>query len=146
VPVFPWFGVVLAGVVLGRALLRRGASLKLSRWRAERPTARALAWAGRKSLWIYLIHQPVLLAVLTGILQVTGPNPQAQAASFVAQCTAQCMRSNDNAELCRRACPCVADRLRASGAIGRIRGDRTAVEDQALVSDAAQACLRGVPP
>ena len=103
VPVLPWFGAVLVGLVLGRTLQRRGGSLGLSRWRAESPAARALAWAGRRSLPIYLIHQPVLLAVLTGILQIAGPNPQAKAASFIAQCTAQCMRSNADAALCRRA-------------------------------------------
>jgi uncharacterized membrane protein len=64
VPIFPWFAMVLAGVGAARLLapfLREGS---LARWRADGPIGRALAFAGRHSLAIYLLHQPLLLAVL----------------------------------------------------------------------------------
>jgi uncharacterized membrane protein len=64
VPIFPWFAMVLAGVGAARLLapfLREG---RLARWRADGPIGRALAFAGRHSLAIYLLHQPLLLAVL----------------------------------------------------------------------------------
>jgi len=64
VPVFPWLGACLAGIAAARFAERAGA------WRALRaappagPVARALAWPGRHSLVVYLLHQPVLLALI----------------------------------------------------------------------------------
>jgi uncharacterized membrane protein len=145
VPVFPWLGLVLAGLAIGRALLHRREALRLSRWRAVNRFARALAWAGRKSLPIYLIHQPVLFGVLYGVLQVTGPNPQAQARPFIAQCVADCTEANGNDAFCRTACSCVVQRLREDATFDRIMTGRPAPEDQRRISEAAQICLRGPP-
>jgi uncharacterized membrane protein len=67
-PVFPWFGAALLGVFVGFTLWPGG------RFRFELPDlsqtapARGLAFLGRHSLFIYLVHQPVLL----GLLIVTG--------------------------------------------------------------------------
>ena len=63
VPVFPWLGALLAG--MGAARLAAGAGL----WaRAARlsagPWLRRLAWPGRHSLVIYLVHQPVLIGLV----------------------------------------------------------------------------------
>ncbi|PJC04807.1 MAG: hypothetical protein CO070_03610 [Gallionellales bacterium CG_4_9_14_0_8_um_filter_55_61] len=61
VPFFPWFGVVLAGVFLGRLIIGKPGWLI-----GYQPGSqiRLLALAGRHSLAIYLLHQPVLLGVL----------------------------------------------------------------------------------
>jgi uncharacterized membrane protein len=59
-PVFPWLAVTLLGVALAR-------------WRPPRPGSQppresrvwdATAWLGRHSLLVYLLHQPVIFAVL----------------------------------------------------------------------------------
>ncbi|OPY50723.1 MAG: Acyltransferase family protein [Methanosaeta sp. PtaU1.Bin112] len=64
VPVFPWFGVILIGMSLGCVLYpgyRRAFSLPdLSAF----PAAGFLAFLGRNSLAIYLIHQPAIIALL----------------------------------------------------------------------------------
>jgi len=60
VPLAPWAGVVLIGIAAGHALV-------VSRFRAVAPLARAprwLAWLGRHSLAVYMVHQPVLLGLL----------------------------------------------------------------------------------
>jgi uncharacterized membrane protein len=64
VPVFPWFGVILMGMGLGSVLYpgyRRAFSLpEFSAF----PAAEFLAFLGRNSLAIYLIHQPAIIALL----------------------------------------------------------------------------------
>lgn len=71
VPVFPWFAPVLLGIALGTALARRGALERLAAWpsRPSRTLAR-LAWPGQHSLAVYLLHQPVLIALLWAATQV----------------------------------------------------------------------------
>lgn len=63
-PVVPWFGVVLLGVFLGNTLYtptgRIFALPDLSAWLP----VRGLRFLGRHSLVIYLIHQPLLIAML----------------------------------------------------------------------------------
>jgi uncharacterized membrane protein len=60
VPLFPWTGVMLAGIAVGHALLRAGAS-------ALAPSARlprVLALMGRHGLLVYLVHQPLLVGAM----------------------------------------------------------------------------------
>jgi len=63
-PLFPWFGVVLLGIAVGdifyRGYRRRIFIPELSSSYAVKP----LAFMGKKSLVIYLIHQPILIAIL----------------------------------------------------------------------------------
>lgn len=62
VPLFPWAGVFLTGMWGGTQLLRSEPLKTLRQWQSGSPAARLLAWAGRRSLMIYLLHQPVLFA------------------------------------------------------------------------------------
>jgi uncharacterized membrane protein len=61
VPMFPWFGVVLLGM-LGMRLLE---SAPVFTWSSGALWARTLAWIGRWSLIIYLVHQPLLFGLIT---------------------------------------------------------------------------------
>lgn len=65
-PLAPWAGVILIGTGLGSALY--GGT---RRWRGlvrmaglESRAARVLAWPGRNALWVYFVHQPVIMGVL----------------------------------------------------------------------------------
>jgi len=60
VPLFPWLGVVLIGVAIGTVLPRMQRRLAA----ADRFTPTWLAWLGRHSLVIYLVHQPILVGAL----------------------------------------------------------------------------------
>jgi uncharacterized membrane protein len=60
VPLFPWAGVVFVGIALGHALSRTS-------FRALAPLSHAPRWLtflGRHSLFVYMVHQPILLGVL----------------------------------------------------------------------------------
>jgi len=68
VPLAPWGGIVPIGIALGHALLRTD-------FRALRPLAAAprwLAWSGRHSLLIYMVHQPILLGVMGAVRFAAG--------------------------------------------------------------------------
>lgn len=69
VPVFPWVGLTLLGIAVGRFAGERGWFAKA---RFNGSTGRTLAWLGRHSLVIYLVHQPLLLAVLVPIARWMG--------------------------------------------------------------------------
>lgn len=58
-PLLPGLGWFLAGACLGAVLYRRKQTL-LPRFPAQSLPVRGLRWCGTHSLWIYLIHQPVL--------------------------------------------------------------------------------------
>lgn len=61
VPVFPWLAAVLAGMGVARLMGRAGLWVRL---RGVGAGLAPLAWPGRHSLAIYLLHQPVLIALV----------------------------------------------------------------------------------
>jgi len=60
VPLFPWMGVLFLGIALGHLLVRTDFRAIMS----LAPLPRWLAFLGRHSLAIYLLHQPLLFALL----------------------------------------------------------------------------------
>lgn len=64
-PLLPWIFAYLCGFYLYAALRSRGMPVALSQKHLP-----ALAWMGRHTLWIYLLHQPVYIAafLLVGTL------------------------------------------------------------------------------
>ncbi len=64
-PIFPCAGVLLVGYFLGKVLYKRRQSL-IPCLRGK--TDHFFCAIGRKPLWIYLLHQPVIMAALYGIL------------------------------------------------------------------------------
>ena len=63
-PMIPWFGVPMLGVVVGRWLVAAGPATALLDWQPIGTIARLVRWAGRHSLMLYLIHQPILFGSL----------------------------------------------------------------------------------
>ena len=65
-PLLPWLGVVLWGTVVGKALIGPSGEQLLA-WHSESGAARGLAFLGRHSLLVYMVHVPVLFGI-TAIL------------------------------------------------------------------------------
>ncbi len=61
-PLLPWLGVFMIGIFLGDRLYKKGR--RTFKTRNETITAKILSFLGRHSLLIYVLHQPVLLAIL----------------------------------------------------------------------------------
>jgi uncharacterized membrane protein len=65
-PLLPWFGVVLIGLFFGNVVY--GAGRRPATTEDKAPVlARPLLPLGRNSLFIYLIHQPIIVAVLAAL-------------------------------------------------------------------------------
>jgi uncharacterized membrane protein len=65
VPLLPWFGVVLIGMFLARRAQARGRLEKFSASEFDRSITKLLAFGGRHSLVIYMLHQPIFIGLLS---------------------------------------------------------------------------------
>ncbi len=63
-PIFPWFGVLLAGVFLGNLLYTGGKRQFEIPYTGKDPFLGLLSRVGKQSLIIYFIHQPLFLGFL----------------------------------------------------------------------------------
>jgi len=104
VPLFPWFGVVLIGVI-GMRLLE---AAPLFTWSSRALWARVLARIGRWSLIIYLVHQPLLFGIITPIAGWIDTAQRSKFENFASSCEASCGATHD-AGYCTRYCSCALD-------------------------------------
>ncbi len=138
VPVFPWFGAVLAGITAAKIAEQTGLFAKLATLRAPR-WAWPLVFGGRHSLAVYLIHQPVLIASVWLFAQVFPPSQETREVRFLQSCEAACNEQRDT-EFCTRYCVCMLGTLEREGAIeGVYAGDRSEAL-QSRVEDIAGRC------
>lgn len=112
VPLLPWIAPVLLGIALARLFVASALPERLagfgnatkSRWKS------LLEAAGRHSLAIYLVHQPVLIALVYGFSLVF-PAPAADpAVSYTKSCMRACQGERD-AGFCQSFCGCTLDAL-----------------------------------
>lgn len=120
VPVFPWLGVVLLGIVGTRLMLGANALAGIGRWRLDGPAGRALRWLGRWSLLIYLLHQPVIFGAMNLLAPpVTAPDPVA----FVTSCEQSCRDAGNDAPYCARYCLCAVDEVERQSLWAEVAAD-----------------------
>lgn len=72
VPLVPWFAAPLLGIVAGRWIFQSAAAQAALAWQPAHPAAIILRLAGRHSLAIYLLHQPLLYGGLYLFVNVIG--------------------------------------------------------------------------
>jgi uncharacterized membrane protein len=143
-PLLPWAGVVFLGLGAARwpGVLDRLSSPV--RWRAKSRLARALAFAGRHSLPIYLVHQPILIALVAaaahlGAGEILYPPPDDRA--FIAACERTCVKGGSSPEACGDSCRCAADAIERSPAARRLGAGPLDAAQTADLKRLVAACL-----
>jgi uncharacterized membrane protein len=148
-PVLPWFGFVLLGVALARIAVSSGWTAHLAAFRADGQPWRLLTWMGRHSLPIYLIHQPVFIALLSTFvwLRPTAALPpmraDAETRPFVEACVRTCVSNGKAADDCQDACQCTADGLRRDGLWRQALSGQMSTTERTRVGEIARVCTQG---
>jgi uncharacterized membrane protein len=138
VPIFPWFGAVLAGIAATRLATTSGLLAWLSTFSAGR-FARPLVFIGRHSLAFYLIHQPVLIACVWLFSQIAPAPVQTRQQGFLNSCAASCEETRDST-FCTAYCGCMLDALDRDGTLERLAGTGQSPELNAHVTELAGMC------
>lgn len=108
VPVFPWLALVLGGVALGRAWVAAGPKPWWG-WRPGGWLGRGMVVAGRWSLLIYLVHQPLLIGAL--MLVAPAPSTSGLAEGWQDQFVAACMADARPRAACEAYAACLERNL-----------------------------------
>ena len=134
-PLMPWGGVLLLGLGLARL------APPLPNWRARLAPLRGLAFAGRHSLAVYLIHQPILIGLLYAALHASwlfratvGRSPMREA------CRPACVEAGGEIEACDRACACVVRDASSVGLAGRLSAHSLAASERGGIGKIVDAC------
>ncbi|MDG4880071.1 DUF1624 domain-containing protein [Mesorhizobium sp. WSM4884] len=105
VPLFPWFGAVLAGIAVTKFASSAGLLARLGTWTPGN-WSKPLTFLGRHSLAFYLIHQPLLYGGVSLYSQFWPGEAQLR------QCQVMCEQTHDD-KFCSNYCACAFDALKA---------------------------------
>jgi uncharacterized membrane protein len=133
-PLMPWGGVLLIGLGLARL------SPRPPEWRARLAPLRALAFAGRHSLTIYLIHQPILVGLLYAALHLSGYSDRLSVEAYERTCRPACVEAGGDIEACARACACVVRDASAAGLAGRLGAPALTGPERERLGGIVNAC------
>jgi uncharacterized membrane protein len=115
VPVLPWFGLTLAGIVLAKLTLAWRDETFWSHWQPRAFPGRALVWCGRWSLPIYLVHQPILFGLAYLLSLTMTPSAAMSVEGYKSQCKEVCVLDGGNETACEVQCTCDVQALERAG-------------------------------
>ena len=136
VPIFPFFGAVLAGIAASRFSLDYRV---FDRLRALNEHLRALnpvGALGRHSLLFYLLHQPILFGLVFGASVIVPPNMHTVLES---DCQRACRVDRDPA-FCQRYCACVETELTAQDLFDALMRNDTSAAQMSQVRGITNEC------
>ncbi len=136
-PVFPWFGLVLLGMVAARLSIDYGIREKLASWRPDNVWIRISSFFSRHSLVTYLLHQPILLGLLWVFVFITGgPDPTP---GFVNVCVRNCSITRDK-QFCGEFCGCVTRELKTQNLWDGIQSRKIDINNDQRVKKIINSC------
>ncbi|MBW3098519.1 DUF1624 domain-containing protein [Pseudohoeflea coraliihabitans] len=144
VPFFPWIAPVLFGVAAARWAEASGMLARL----ADRPPSPAepgvlrktLSFISRHSLAFYLVHQPILIALVWLISQAAPPDP---VRSYLDSCQRGC-EAQQSAGMCRRFCACTAEGLVAGDRLSALQSGRIDAADPGIAELVRQCSAKAL--
>ncbi|MCA1406775.1 DUF1624 domain-containing protein [Ensifer sp. IC3342] len=146
VPLLPWLAPFLVGLgtakLLHPLLVSRGASTKREEGRSNL-WIKPLAFGGRHSLAIYLVHQPLLIGLVYLFAQIAPaarPDPEQ---AYRANCVAACNRA-DPAAPCEAFCGCTLDRLKEQSLFEDLNMGKIDVNTDERIARIARQCTMDV--
>jgi uncharacterized membrane protein len=145
VPVFPWLGVTLLGIAATRFAAQRQVLDRLGRWTATGPIGRTLVRSGRWSLWIYLLHQLVLLAIIYPLATFVMVD-QTSVTAFNRTCQVGCVASGSSEAYCTTYCACALDAVETNDLWEAVQTMEPTPEQTEAVNDVVRQCTGAFPP
>lgn len=144
VPIFPWFGAVLAGMALAKLMQHFDVLKLLAGNIVPAWLDRSLRFIGQHSLAFYLIHQPVLISCVFLISQLLPPAVATPHEVFRQACIQSCQNDNDKA-FCEKFCDCVIGQTETLGIFDDVfagRRDQSDPQMQEIASICTQESLQ----
>lgn len=142
VPVMPWLGPFLIGIAAAQLLIRFRLINILAGGAAK--DFHAFSWlstVGRHSLAFYLLHQPILIAIVWCIAQVfpaASPDP---ALSYMQSCKAACA-AQQSESFCSSFCGCTLTELKSQNLFDVLERGELDVNNDARVLGISRQCTR----
>ncbi|WP_245408844.1 heparan-alpha-glucosaminide N-acetyltransferase [Rhizobium wuzhouense] len=141
VPLFPWIGALLIGIAIARLLVDQGLLPRLSRL----PDGPAwLRWAGRHSLTVYLLHQPVLIALVFAASHIIPPPAPDPIESYIGSCEPACRQQGNTAAICQAFCACTLDKLQSQNLLDPLQSGAILPDQDERILALASECTAKV--
>lgn len=146
VPVFPWFGAVLVGVIATRLVLASPLAARLSAIDPPGRLARTLAFMGRWSLLIYLVHQPILLGLVYPAAALLHPEVAMRTSDFLGSCQSTCEAGGTTAPLCTTYCQCGLKTVEDNDLWEAVYSGMLTAQEQTLLDASNRQCSTLIYP
>jgi uncharacterized membrane protein len=146
VPVFPWFGAVLVGIVVARLVLASPFAARLAAIAPSGRLPRLLAFLGRWSLLIYLAHQPILLGLIYPAAALLQPQIAMRDVTFLQSCQSTCEAGGTSAEMCVTYCQCGLEGVKTNDLWNAIETGMVTAAEQALLDAQNRQCSAVIYP
>ncbi len=146
VPVFPWFGAVLLGIIATRLVLASGLAPRLAAIAPTGRLPRLLAFLGRWSLLIYLLHQPILLGLIYPAAAVLQPQVAMRDADFLRSCQSTCEAGGTPADMCVTYCQCGLEGVTTNDLWNAVNTGMVTADEQALLDAQNRQCSALIYP
>ena len=146
VPVFPWFGATLVGIIAARLVLSSPLAPRLASINPGGRLPQLLAFMGRWSLLIYLLHQPILLALIYPAAAVLQPQLAMRDTDFLRSCQSTCEAGGTTPPLCAIYCQCGLEGVKTNDLWNAVNTGMVTAAEQALLDTQNRQCSAVIYP